>query len=115
MKSLLEGMLLVMLVITLGMGLREALVVAGVIPLSVGGAVLGLYLLGFSLETITIGGLIVALGLLVDDAVVVTESVQILRDQGLSALRASVFGTARVFWANNGRPRCICRSCRSSP
>jgi multidrug efflux pump len=101
-KSLLEGMLLVLLVITLGMGLREALVVAGVIPLSVGGAVLGLYLLGFSLESITIGGLIVALGLLVDDAVVVTESVQILRDKGLSALRASVFGTARVFWANNG-------------
>jgi len=37
MKSLLEGILLVMLVITLGMGGREALVVAGVIPLSVGG------------------------------------------------------------------------------
>lgn len=101
-KSLLEGMLLVMGVITLGMGLREAFVVAGVIPLSVGGAVLGLYLFGFSLETITIGGLIVALGLLVDDAVVVTESIQILRDKGLSPLRSAVFGTSRVFWANNG-------------
>jgi multidrug efflux pump subunit AcrB len=101
-ESLLEGMLLVMLVITLGMGWRAALVVSGVIPLAVGGTVLGLYLLGFSLETITIGGLIVALGLLVDDAVVVTESVQIMRDKGLSSLRAAVFGTARVFWANNG-------------
>ena len=101
-ESLLEGMALVMLVITLGMGLRAALVVAGVIPLAVGGAVLGLYLFGFSLETITIGGMIVALGLLVDDAVVVTESVQIMRDKGLSPMRAAVFGTARVFWANNG-------------
>jgi len=101
-ESLLEGMALVMLVITLGMGLRAALVVAGVIPLAVGGAVLGLHVLGFSLETITIGGLIVALGLLVDDAVVVTESIQIMRDKGLSATRAAVFGTARVFWANNG-------------
>jgi multidrug efflux pump subunit AcrB len=101
-ESLLEGMALVMLVITLGMGLRAALVVAGVIPLAVGGAVLGLYLCGFSIETITIGGMIVALGLLVDDAVVVTESIQIMRDKGLSATRAAVFGTARVFWANNG-------------
>jgi len=40
-ESLLEGMALVMLVITLGMGARAALVVAGVIPLAVGGAVLG--------------------------------------------------------------------------
>ncbi len=101
-ESLLEGMLLVLLVITLGMGWRAALVVSGVIPLAVGGAVLGLYLLGFSLETVTIGGLIVAIGLLVDDAVVVTESIQIMRDKGLSALRAAVFGTGRVFWANNG-------------
>jgi multidrug efflux pump len=101
-ESLLEGMLLVLLVITLGMGWRAALVVSGVMPLSVGGAVLGLYLLGFSLETVTIGGLIVAIGLLVDDAVVVTESIQIMRDKGLSAVRAAVFGTARVFWANNG-------------
>lgn len=101
-KSLLEGMVLVLLVITLGMGFRAALVVAGVIPLSVGGAVLGLHLLGFSLETVSIGGLIVALGLLVDDAVVVTESVSTMRTKGLSALRAAVFGTARVFWANNG-------------
>ncbi len=101
-ESLLEGMALVMLIITLGMGWRAALVVSGVIPLAVGGSVLGLYLFGFSLETVSIGGLIVALGLLVDDAVVVTESIQIMRDKGLSSLRAAVFGTGRVFWANNG-------------
>ncbi len=100
--SLLEGMILVMLIITLGMGWRAALVVSGVIPIAVGTTVLGLFILGFSLDTITIGGLIVALGLLVDDAVVVTESIQIMRDKGLSFLRAAVFGTARVFWANNG-------------
>lgn len=100
-RSLLEGMALVMVVITLGMGWRAAAVVSAVIPLSVGGAVLGLHLFGFSLETTSIGGLVVALGLLVDDAVVVTESVQILRDKGLSAVRGAVLGTARVFWANN--------------
>src|SRR5205807_8299002 len=57
-----------------------------------------------------IAGLIVALGLLVDDAVVVTESVQLMRDRGISGLRAAVLGTARVFWANNGTTAVACAS-----
>ena len=109
-ESLVEGVLLVMLVITLGMGLRSALVVAIVLPLAIAGAVLGLYLLGFALEQMSIAGLIVALGLLVDDAVVVTESAQLMRDRGLSGLRAAVLGTARVFWANNGTTAVACAS-----
>lgn len=100
-ESLLEGILLVMVVVTLGLGLRPATAVAFAVPLSIGGALLGLFAFGFALEQVSIAGLIVALGLLVDDAVVVTESVQLMRDRGLSPLRASVLGTARVFWANN--------------
>ena len=99
--SLLEGILLVMVVVGLGMGLRPALVVSAVIPLSIGCAVVGLLLLGFTLDMISISGLIVALGLLVDDAVVVTDSIQLLHDRGLSRARSAVLGTARVFWANN--------------
>lgn len=107
-ESLAEGVVLVMLIITLGVGWRCALVVAGVLPLAVGGAILGLYLCGFALEQVSIGGLIVALGLLVDDAVVVTESIQLMRDKGLSAVRAAVLGTARVFWANNATTAVAC-------
>jgi multidrug efflux pump subunit AcrB len=107
-ESLSEGIALVMLIITLGMGWRAALVVSGVLPLAAGGAIFGLYALGFSLEQVSIAGLIVALGLLVDDAVVVTESIQIMRDKGISPLRAAVFGTARVFWANNGTTAVAC-------
>ncbi len=99
--SLLEGLLLVLGIVTLGMGWRPALVVSGVIPLAAGGALVGLLLLGFSLEMVSIAGLTVALGLLVDDAVVVTESIQLMRDKGLGPARAAVLGTARVFWANN--------------
>lgn len=101
-ESLLEGIALVLLIITLGMGWRSALVVSGVLPLAAGGAIFGLFVGGFALEQVSIAGLIVALGLLVDDAVVVTESIAVMRDKGLSSLRASVLGTARVFWANNG-------------
>ncbi len=111
-ESLLEGVGLVMLVVTLGMGWRAAVVIAAALPLCIGCAILGLYGFGFSLEQVSIAGLIVALGLLVDDAVVVTESVQLMRDRGLlgSASRAAVFGTARVFWANNGTTAVACAS-----
>jgi multidrug efflux pump subunit AcrB len=109
-ESLVEGVLLVMLIITLGMGWRSAVVVAMVLPLAIAGAVFGLFTLGFALEQVSIAGLIVALGLLVDDAVVVTESIQLMRDRGLSGLRAAVLGTARVFWANNGTTAVACAS-----
>jgi multidrug efflux pump subunit AcrB len=107
-ESLLEGVCLVMLVITLGMGWRSAMVVALVIPLSIAGAVLGLFSMGFALEQVSIAGLIVALGLLVDDAVVVTESIELMRHRGLGQVRAAVLGTARVFWANTGTTAVAC-------
>jgi multidrug efflux pump subunit AcrB len=109
-ESLAEGIGLVLLVVTLGMRWRPAVVVALVLPLAVGGAVAGLYLTGFALERVSIAGLIVALGLLVDDAVVVTESIQLLRDRGLGAVRAAVLGTARVFGANNVTTLVACAS-----
>lgn len=110
MESLLEGIVLVMGVVTLGLGLRAAAVVAVAIPLSIGGALVGLFSFGFALEQVSIAGLIVALGLLVDDAVVVTESIQLLRDRGLSAWRAAILGTGRVFWANNVTTAVACAS-----
>jgi multidrug efflux pump subunit AcrB len=110
MVSLLEGVLLVMLIITLGMGWRSASVVASVLPLALAGAIFGLYAFGFALEQVSIAGLIVALGLLVDDAIVVTESIQVMRERGLSAVRAAVLGTSRVFWANNGTTFVACAS-----
>ena len=110
MESLLEGILLVVGVVTLGLGLRSAAVVAVAIPISIGGALIGLFSFGFALEQVSIAGLIVALGLLVDDAVVVTESIQLLRDRGLSGRRAAILGTARVFWANNVTTAVACAS-----
>ena len=72
-NSLLEGILLVMGVVTLGLGLRSSVAVAVAIPLAIGGALVGLFIVGFALDQISIAALIVALGLLVDDAVVVID------------------------------------------
>jgi multidrug efflux pump subunit AcrB len=109
-ESLEEGVLLVMLIVTLGMGWRSAVVVAMVLPLAMAGALVGLYSMGFALDQVSLGGLIVGLGLLVDDAIVVTESIQLMRDRGLSGVRSAVLGTARVFWANNGTTAVACAS-----
>jgi multidrug efflux pump subunit AcrB len=109
-ESLLEGILLVMGVVTLGLGLRSSFAVAAAIPLAIGGALVGLFSLGFALEQVSIAALIVALGLLVDDAVVVIESIQLMRDRGLSSVRGAVLGTARVFWANNVTTAVACAS-----
>jgi multidrug efflux pump subunit AcrB len=109
-ESLVVGIVLVMLVVTFGMGFRAGLVVALVLPLAMAGGVIGLDVCGFSLDQVSIAGLIVALGLLVDDAVVVAESIQLFRDRGLSAVRAAVLGTARVFHANNATTAVACAS-----
>jgi multidrug efflux pump subunit AcrB len=109
-ESLLEGILLVMLVVTFGLGWRSACAVAVALPLSIGGALIGLFGFGFALEQVSIAGLIVSLGLLVDDAVVVMESIQLVRDRGLLPLRGAVLGTARVFWANNVTTAVACAS-----
>jgi hypothetical protein len=53
MESLLEGILLLMAVVTLGLGLRSAAVVAVAIPLSIGGALVGLFSFGFALEQVS--------------------------------------------------------------
>jgi multidrug efflux pump subunit AcrB len=109
-ESLLEGILLVMIVVTLGLGLRSSLAVAIALPLAIGGALVGLLAGGFALEQVSIAGLIVSLGLLVDDAVLVMESIQLVRERGISPFRGAVLGTARVFWANNVTTAVACAS-----
>jgi multidrug efflux pump subunit AcrB len=109
-EALLLGMVLVLAVVAAAMGIRAGALVATALPLSVAGAICGLYVLGYSVEQVSLAGLIVAIGLLVDDAVVVAESVQLMRDRGLGAVRAAVFGTSRVFRANVGTTAVACSS-----
>jgi multidrug efflux pump subunit AcrB len=109
-QSLGEGMLLIFAVMTIGLGWRAALTASVALPLSIGATLIGFHVLGFSLDQISLAGLTVALGLLVDDAIVVTESIQSLLDQGHSAGRAAVIGTARVFGANNATTAIACAS-----
>jgi len=96
--SLLMSVAVVVAVITLFVGsLRLALIAAVAIPVALIGTVAAIWLLGFSLNLITLLALVLATGLVVDDAIVVLENIQRLGAEGARARAAAVLGTRQVF------------------
>jgi multidrug efflux pump subunit AcrB len=79
-RNLLTGLLAVAAVSLLLIGWRVAVLTAGFMALVLMGALVGLWAVGYSLNTITLFGLILTLGLLVDDAIVISESIDANRD-----------------------------------
>ncbi|MEL6316520.1 MAG: efflux RND transporter permease subunit, partial [Pseudomonadota bacterium] len=69
------------------------------IPVSLGGALAAIWLLGFSLNLVTLLALVLAAGLVVDDAIVVLESIARRRAEGHGPRAAAVLGARRVFFA----------------
>jgi len=85
-KSLTEALLLVVLVMYLFLGnWRATLIPAIVIPIALVGGLVGLYLLGYSINVLTLFAMVLAIGIVVDDAIVVVENVErIMTTEGLS-------------------------------
>ena len=85
-KSLAEALLLVVLVMFIFLGnWRTTLIPAIVIPVALVGALVGLYLLGYSINVLTLFAMVLAIGIVVDDAIVVVENVErIMSTEGLS-------------------------------
>jgi HAE1 family hydrophobic/amphiphilic exporter-1 len=79
--------------------LRAAFIPAVAIPVSLIGAVAAIWVFGFSMNLITLLALVLASGIVVDDAIVVLENIQRLRAQGIEPKAASVVGTRQVFFA----------------
>ena len=90
-KSLAEALVLVVLVMYLFLGnVRATLIPAIVIPIALIGALVGLYLLGYSINVLTLFAMVLAIGIVVDDAIVVVENVErIMITEGLSARDAT--------------------------
>lgn len=94
--NLLQGLILVGIIVILAVGFRASLVVMIVIPISI---LIGIGLLDFSdygLQQMSIAGLVIALGLLVDNAIVVTENISRYIKLGLSNYEAAVKGTSQI-------------------
>jgi multidrug efflux pump subunit AcrB len=93
----LGGLVLVVLILFVFMNGRVAFWVAVGIPASFSAALMVLYLFGGSINLITLFALIMALGIVVDDAIVVGEDALAHFEKGESALQASVGGANRMF------------------
>jgi len=93
---LLSASLVVLVVLAFLGNLRAALIPSVAIPVSLIGAFAIMYLYGFSLNNLSLMALIVAAGLVVDDAIVVMENIQRHIEQGMQPLRAAVRGAGEV-------------------
>ena len=97
-KSLLEAVVIVLVVSFFSLGLRTGLVVALSIPLVLALTFLVMYVLGIELQRISLGALIIALGLLVDDAIIAVEMMALKLEQGWDRFRAATHAyTATAF------------------
>ncbi len=97
--NLWQGLFIVGLMSLIFLGFRESIVVISVIPLSFLIAIGWLDFTGFGLQQMSIVGLIIALGLLVDNAIVVTESIHREKSKVSSLINAAGSGTSKVGWA----------------
>ncbi|MEM9030432.1 MAG: efflux RND transporter permease subunit [Pseudomonadota bacterium] len=79
--------------------LRAALIPAVTIPVALIGTIAAIWLLGFSINLVTLLALVLATGLVVDDAIVVLENVERLKAEGTPPRAAAVIGTRQVFFA----------------
>lgn len=93
----LQGLALVFLVLWLFFGFRFSFWVAMGLPVSFMGGVALMGLVGYSLNLMTTLGLLIVIGLLMDDAIVIAENIARLREKGRSAIDAAVEGAAQVF------------------
>jgi multidrug efflux pump len=96
--SLLEAIVIVLAVSFLSLGWRTGIVVALSIPLVLAMTFLAMYILGIDLQRISLGALIIALGLLVDDAIIAVEMMALKLEQGWDRVSAATHAyTATAF------------------
>jgi multidrug efflux pump subunit AcrB len=96
--NLLQGLFLVGAVIFITIGLRAALIVMSIIPISILIAITGIDISYFGLQQMTICGLVIALGMLVDNAIVVTENISRFMKDGYEPVDAASQATGQVAW-----------------
>ncbi|MEE3243379.1 MAG: efflux RND transporter permease subunit, partial [Bacteroidota bacterium] len=97
-NNIIFGVILVVVVLMFFLGFRNALFVGFAIPLSMFMSLTILSSLGFTLNTMVLFGLVMGLGMLVDNGIVVVENVYSLMDQGMPRLKAAKQGLGEIAW-----------------
>ena len=97
-KTIAEAVVIVVLVILLFLGsFRSVLVPIFTIPLSLIGVCFILYLLGYSINLLTLLAMVLAIGLVVDDAIVVVENIHRHLERGETPMQAAIDGMREIF------------------
>ncbi|MGD8628790.1 MAG: efflux RND transporter permease subunit, partial [bacterium] len=87
--SLLQAVAIVVVVLLFAMGLRSGLIIGAVLLITILGTFIFMQRWGVILERISLGALIIALGMLVDNAIVVTDGMKTRMERGMDALKAA--------------------------
>lgn len=95
-NNILSGLVLVVIVIFFAMGIRNALLVSMAIPFSMLLSFTALYLLGITLNMVVLFSLTLALGMLVDNAIVIVENIYRFMEQGVPRREAAMKATSEV-------------------
>ena len=90
-QSFLEALAIVLAVSFISLGWRTGIVVAISVPLVLAGVFVGMKLWGIDLQRISLGAMVIALGLLVDDAIIAVETMVVKLEQGWDRVRAGSF------------------------
>lgn len=90
-KSFLEALVIVLAVCFVSLGWRSGLVVAASVPLVLAVVACVMHAMGWALDRISLGALIIALGLLVDDAIIAVEMMVVKLEEGWSRTRAAAY------------------------
>lgn len=95
-KTLIEAFILVFLVVYVFLqDLRSTIIPAIAIPVALIGTFFGLYLIGFSINLLTLSALVIAIAIVVDDAIVVVEAVHAKLDEGYTSARVAAIDAMR--------------------
>ena len=99
-KTVYEAFVLVIIIIFLFLrDWRVTLIPCIVIPVSLIGSFFVMYLMGFSINVLTMLAVVLAVGLVVDDAIVMTENIYIRIERGMPPLQAGIEGAKEIFFA----------------
>ena len=96
--NLVESIAIVFAVLLVAMGIKAGLLIGGVLLLTILGTSVGMYLIGIQLQLISLGALIIALGMLVDNAIVVTEGIMIGVQRGMTRMEAAKSVVTQTQW-----------------
>lgn len=97
--SVAQAVAIVIVVLLLFMGPRTGLIIGAVLIVTVSGTLLLMYLNNIELQRISLGALVIALGMLVDNAIVVAEGMQVRIQAGMKATQAASEAVGKTIWA----------------